>query len=124
MRIINSTLKFANLVFIVLFFAQFSTHASETAKGAQKDYENFKIEMSAKLKSVEKQIIELREKVKRSGNAAQAEAINDLEATQSELKKDLANMKETSKTNWKQIKSSFAESLDRLNAKIQRAVKD
>lgn len=120
----SSFMKFIGVFLGILLFVQFSVQASETAKGVQKDYEKFKTEMSTKLESVEKQLVELREKVKMSGNAAQAEAINDLEITQNQLKTDLENMKETGKTNWKKVKNRFAESLDRLNAKIQKAVKD
>ena len=116
--------KFALALVGVLFFAQLSAQASETAKGVQKDFEKFKMEMSVKLDSVERQLVELRAKASSKGGATQEAVIGDLEKAQAQLKKDLGKLQDTGKNDWQKLKSDFAESLDRLNSKIQKAVKD
>jgi len=108
--------------FIIAF--SLTGFASETAKGVKKDYENFKTEMSAKLDSVEKQIDELRAKAKQKGNAAQEESAANLEKSRTKLKADLEDVKQNSNDAWSKFKKGFAESVDSLNAKIQKAAKD
>lgn len=111
------------LLGLVLAFS-FSTFASETTKGMKKDYDAFKTEMSEQLTSVEKKIEELKVKAKQKGSATQEETIAGLEKTKEKLKTELAEAKESGKDNWSKFKASFAKSVDNLNTKIQKAVKD
>ncbi|MFZ3229931.1 MAG: hypothetical protein WA160_06990 [Pseudobdellovibrio sp.] len=116
--------QLCKLVLSALFLLSLSSQASETAKGAKKDYESFKTEMSAKLESVEKEIAELKVKAKQKGNAAQEDTASELEKSKEKLKSELAEIKSSSKSQWSKFKSNFANSVDSLNSKIQKAVKD
>ncbi|MBC7466467.1 MAG: hypothetical protein H7256_10790 [Bdellovibrio sp.] len=108
----------------LVFVATLSSFASETTKGMKKDYESFKTEMSAQLDSVERQIEDLRLKAKQKGSSTQEETAASLEKTRAKLKAELASMKDNGKDGWSSFKKSFAESVDKLNTKIQTAVKD
>lgn len=101
-----------------------SSFASETTKGMKKDYESFKTEMTVQLDSVEKQIAELHAKAKQKGSSAQEETAASLEKTRAKLKAELASMKDNGKDSWSSFKKSFADSVNKLNTKIQTAVKD
>ncbi len=105
---------------LLFFYAQ----GSETVKGAQKDFENFKSEMSAKLETAEKELKELRAKAKEQGAAKKEEVIADLEKTRDHLRTQLEKADESAKDNWKKFKESFAKSVDNLNFKIQKSLKD
>lgn len=112
---------------IIVFFAMTQSsfaYASEAINGAKKDIESFKQEMTLKLGSVEKQLEELRAKTKQQGSAIQETTIKDLEITRIKLRNELENLKENSKSNWKQIKMDFAASIDSLHTKLQKALKD
>lgn len=100
------------------------TFASETTKGMKKDYESFKVEMSRQLDTVEKKIADLKVKAKQKGSTAQEETAESLEKTRAKLKEQLAEAKETSQDGWSKFKSGFADSVDKLNTKLQKAVKD
>lgn len=100
------------------------SHASETMKGAQKDYEAFKQEMSAKLESLDKQIEVVKEKANQKTTTIKNETIEELEASRAEVKVKMEKMESQSKSKWKSMKRSLSESLDSLHAKIQKALKD
>lgn len=100
------------------------TFASETTKGIKKDYESFKIEMTRQLDTVEKKIEDLKVKAKQKGNTAQEETAEGLEKSRAKLKEQLAEAKESSQDGWSKFKTGFASSVDKLNTKIQKAVKD
>lgn len=116
--------RIIGLVSFVLMFSFSVGHASETVKGAKKDYQSFKNEMSAKLDSAELKLKELRAKAALKRDSTQDAAIAELEMTQAKLKSDLAEVKEAGKSNWSKFKAGFASSVDNLNTKIQHAVKD
>lgn len=109
------------LIFAILLFT-LSASASETIKGAQKDFESFKTEMSAKLETVQKQIIDLQSKAKEKGDQAQGEATKDLQKTRDQLQSQLNDMQDSGTSNWRKFKKSFGKSVDQLNTKIQKAV--
>ena len=106
-----------------------TAHAeSETVKGAQKYFQSFKNEMSAKLSQLDQEIDQLKTKAKENSTKTQEKAIHDLEETRTQLQKQLdtqmADAQETTTKSWKQFKDSFAKSVDHLNSKIQKALKD
>jgi len=112
---------------ILLSFLAFSfsaSHASETVKGAKKDIESFKKEMAAKLEESEKRLKELRSKAAKKGDQVQDQTVQELEATQSRLKGELDTAKVEAKSNWAKFKSTMASSIEDLNAKIQKKLKD
>lgn len=114
------------LKFVVVGCALVSLNcfASETVEGAKKDYEIFKSDMSKKLDDVESELVLLREKAKQKGGEAQADSIVELEKTKTKLKAELESMKQTGSSSWKKMKASFAASVDKLNSKVQKKLKD
>lgn len=113
------------LVISTLFFAvAMSAAESETMKGAKKDVETFKKEMSVKLQAAEKQIAELKSKAAAKGGEAKAATIAELESSRDAIKAKMATLSETSKDGWASFKKSMAESVDSLNSKVQSALKE
>lgn len=108
------------LVVVGMNFSQ----ASETMKGAQKDYETFKQELSSKMDSLDKEIERLKAKTKEKGVTLKGETIEELEKYRTELKAQILEMETKSKSKWKTMKKSLSESFESLHAKIQRALKD
>jgi len=117
-------MRFISIFSSLLLFLFFSAQASETVKGVQIDFENFKTEMSAKLDATEKELVELRIKAKQKGSAAKAEVVADLENTRDQLRSQLSKMDDSAKENWKKFKESFAKSIENLNSKIQNSLKE
>ena len=117
-------LRLKSLLICFAYLFSVNVLASETVKGAKKDYEKFKVEMSARLDSVEKEITEMKEKTKDKSSAARDQALAELEKTREELKTQLNEAKESSGQTWKKFKKSFASSVEKLNSKIQKAAKD
>ncbi len=114
----------ARFVLLTLLIQVSNAYASETVEGAKKDYDNFKIEMSAKLDQVESELNLLKEKSKEKTSQTQAETIQELEKTKAKLKAELSEMKQTGSSSWKKFKANFAASVDKLNSKIQTKLKD
>ncbi len=80
--------------------------------------------MSAKLDKVDKELEELRAKAKEKGTAVKDDVINELELTRKQLQTQLNKVDETAKDNWKKFKESFAKSVDNLNSKVQKSMKE
>ena len=114
------------LKFLVVGCALISLNcfASETVEGAKKDYEVFKSDMSKKLDDVERELVVLKEKAKQKSSEAQTDSILELEKTKVKLKTELESMKQTGSSSWKKMKASFAASVDKLNSKVQKKLKD
>lgn len=114
-------------IILVIFSAAFLfslANSSETLKGVQKDAESFKKEMSVKLEDVEKQLTELKNNAQTKGSEIREKTVTDLETTRAELRTKLENWDTKTQKNWKDFKKNFAQSLDSLNAKIQKALKE
>jgi cell division protein FtsB len=105
-------------------FAVLSSNASETMKGAKKDYDNFKTSISAKMESLEKEIEELKVKTKTKGTEVKDSTLEELEAARDDLKTQINKLEEGSKENWKSMKQKISESADSLHSKLQKALKD
>lgn len=111
--------------FIILFlFIGQQTWASEAIKGAQKDYESFKKEMSNKVDSLGEEIEELKVKTKNKGHNLKQKTINEIESQRDELKESIDKIEDQSKTNWKKLKIKISKSMNSLNVKIQKALAD
>lgn len=113
----------AKITFIFCLWVPIS-QASETVKGAKKDFEQFKHKLSTELDSAEAKIIELKNKAKSQGNQTQEKLAQDLETAKNEIRKQQAELKYESHSNWKQLKKSLSEATDNLSKKIQSALKD
>ncbi|MFN7903999.1 MAG: hypothetical protein ACK5P5_02345 [Pseudobdellovibrionaceae bacterium] len=101
-----------------------SASASETVKGAKKDYQSFKEEMSVKLEAAEKNLSELKAKTKEKSTSLKAKTVAELEETRDKLKAELNSLEEKSQSNWSSLKKSFASSMEKFNSKVQKALKD
>lgn len=112
------------LLFSFVTFIHFSASASETVKGAKKDFENFKTEMTTKLDKVEKELMLLKAKAKNKKNEVQEKTIAELEENRTQLKNDLDKLKSDGSDGWKKIKTGIADSFDKLNSKIQKVMKE
>lgn len=110
-------------VIAILLFA-LAAPASETVKGAKKDYEAFKTEMSAKMDAAEKNLDVLKEKSKTNASDAKKKTVENLEVARVKIRKEMADLGDSGEKGWKKAKKSMAESIDNLNAKIQKAMKD
>lgn len=108
---------------LILGFISIS-NASETVKGAEKDYEAFKQELSVKMETLDKEIAILKEKVKNKSSALKEETLQELENSRAELNTKIQKLESSSKSQWKQAKKSLSDSFASLNAKIQKALKD
>ena len=98
--------------------------ASEAIKGAQKDIDQFKMEMSEKVKSIENQISQLKENARTKKNSAKDKTIHELEVSRDKIKAELSEVKMTSEQRWSEMKKNIGKSVDGLNARIQKALKD
>lgn len=119
----NSIGKMLTILLCVSAFG-LSAFASETVKGAKKDIEAFKKEMAVKLEETEKKLAELRNKAGKKGDQMQTNAVKELETTRDTLKAELNDAKSDAHTNWSKFKVKMAKSIDELNEKIQKKLKD
>ena len=115
-------MKYILLIFTIAL--SLNLFASETSKGAQKDYENFKKEASVKLDMIDKKLQDLKEKAKANGTDVKNKTIQDLEQAKVTLQSELDEAKANSSSKWKSFKKSFSKSVNDLNEKIQNALKD
>ncbi len=113
------------IISLLAFGLSFSTaNASETVKGAKQDYQNFKKEMSVKLKDAEKKIEQLRSEGVSEVNEAKKETAKDLEITKNKLKSELEDLKKDGEKTTSKWKAELAASINSLNERIQKALKD
>lgn len=105
-----------------MVFGVYALQASETVKGAKKDYEQFKKEMNEELDKAEAKIQELKAKAKTEGKETKEETIKDLEKSRDDLKARLNEMQKDGETGWKKFKKKMAASIDHLNKKIQKSL--
>ena len=114
----------SRLILLTSFIIFSNAYASETLEGAKKDYDSFKIEMSARLDQVESELSILKEKATEKTSQTRSDSIQELEKTKEKLKSELSEMKQTGSSSWKKFKANFAASVDKLNSKVQNKLKD
>lgn len=98
--------------------------SSETVKGVQKDFISIKQELSVKLDEAEAKLVELKNKASTNSSAAKEKAIQEAEVTRDQLRVKIDELKDDGKTNWKKLKAGLASSIETMNSKIQKALKD
>jgi len=96
----------------------------ETVKGAQKDVESFKRDMTAKLIEIDKKIDTLEKKAEARKNDFQKKAAADYDKLQAKLSNDVEKLKADAEGDWKQAKNDLAISIDSLNTKVQQTLKE
>lgn len=111
-------------LFLVICLFSAPVMASETVEGAKKDLQEFKSEMGERIDAIQKQIDELRSKTKKKGKEAREQTVKGLEKTEKDLQTELDRMKADSGKKFAKVKIRFAEAVDSLNEKIQKALKD
>lgn len=110
---------------LTLFFTPIQPNfASETIKGAKKDLDAFKQEMSVELAAIEKNLKVMTEKAEKKSDVAYKDAVTDLTEKRDSLRSDLYDLDADTKGEWKKAKSSLSSSLNSLNERIQKALKD
>ena len=112
------------IVGLILAFSFSNIMASETVKGMQKDYESFKTDMQIKLAETENKINELKLKAQAKSSAAQEKSIVEYEQKRDQLKTQLDDMEKAGESKWKRTKRRLAESIDKLNKKVQKSLEE
>ena len=107
---------------LVLFFGFQGLQASEAVKGLKKDYQTFKQDMQIKLNETESKIAELKLKAQAHSSAAQEKTITEYEQNRDKLKAQLDEMGKAGESKWKNAKRRMAESIDKLNKKVQKSL--
>lgn len=115
------TKLFAITIFSLLIH---SGYASETMKGAKKDLDVFKQEMSLELKNIETNLKSMSEKAKSNSSASYKEAVKEITQKRDQLRSDLYDLQADTKGEWKQSKGKISTALNGLNERIQKALKD
>ena len=113
-----------SFVIVISSIFAFSASALETVDGAKKDYEAAKVEMAAKLESLDQKIEELKANTAAKSTAAKEKTLKEVQITRDKLRADYELMKDATDSKWKSFKKRFAQSIDRMNAKAQRALND
>lgn len=109
---------------MLAFLIQPSFAESETVKGAKKDLEKFKQEMSVELQAVEKKLEVLSEKANKKSDQVYKDTVQDLTEKRDKLRVELAGLEADSQGKWKAAKTKMASAMNSLNEKIQKALKD
>lgn len=123
--IINQGILMMKLVLIILCVTSIQiSFASETLKGAKKDLDTFKQEMSVELQEVEKNLKALSEKAEKKSDSTYEETLKELRAKRDKLRSEISSLEADTKGEWKNIKSKMSSSLNSLNERIQKALKD
>lgn len=113
------------LIFMFTLICLSTSHAElETIKGAQKDFESFKKEMSLKLEDVESQITQLQENAKIKGDEVHQKYAKELADKRLKLKSEIDSLNNETKTNWTKMKKNLSESIDNLHAKAKKALQN
>jgi hypothetical protein len=112
------------IISIVLVFGFLFVQASETVQGMKKDYASFKQDMQVKLNETEAKIAELKVKAAAKSSAAQEKSITEYEQSRDKLKAQLDEMEKAGESKWKRAKRRMAESIDKLNKKVQKSLEE
>ncbi len=115
-------MKFLVFVLLLMFSLRFAYAELETVKGAKQDIKALKNEMSVKLNDVEKEIEELRTKVKAKGDNALEETIKELEEKRAEIRSEVDSLKQDANANFKTLRKKLGDALDSLHAKAKKAL--
>lgn len=116
--------RYLALTTLTIALVYSAAQASETIKGAKKDYQTFKKNMEGQLEVADKKLEELKAKGVDKVDEAHKTTVSDLEATKSKLKLDLEKLKADGEKATKEFKSKLAESISSLNERIQKALKN
>ncbi len=120
-------MKSMKLMFVALslIFSASLAHAElETVKGAKQDIEALKQEMSVKLGDVEKEIEELRTRVKERGDQALEKTIKELEEKRTGIRAEVDSLKQDASANLKALRKKLAVALDSIHQKAKKALQD
>ncbi len=109
---------------VILVFGFVAAQASETVQGMKKDYATFKQDMQLKLNETESKIAELKLKAQAKSSAAQEKSIAEYEQSRDKLKAQLDEMGKAGESKWRRAKRRMAESINKLNKKVQKSLEE
>ena len=110
--------------FISMVFLIQTTFASETIKGAKKDLDQFKHEMSVELEKMEKNLKVMSEKAEKKSDTVYKDTLKEMTIKRDKLRVELNTLEADAKGKWKDAKTNISSSLNSLNERIQKALKD
>ncbi|MBX2994453.1 MAG: hypothetical protein KF681_06520 [Bdellovibrionaceae bacterium] len=116
-------MKFLMALMVSLTFSV-SGFALETVEGAKKDYEAAKVEMKAKLDALDAKIDQLKASTAEKSTAAKEKTLKEVQETRDKLRADYELMKNETDSKWKSFKKRMGRTIDKLNAKAQKALND
>ena len=114
-------LKLVTITFLIFLILPVS--AMESVKGAKKDLETFKQEMSLEFHKIENDLKLMTEKAEKKTDAAYKKSVKELADARDKLRSDLDHLEADSKGQWKETKNSISASMQNLHTKIQQGLK-
>ena len=114
-------LKIVTITFLILLILPVS--AMESVKGAKKDLETFKQEMSLEFHKIENDLKLMTEKAEKKTDAAYRNSVKELSDARDKLRSDLDHLEADAKGEWKEAKNTISTSMEKLHAKIQQGLK-
>ena len=114
-------LKLATITFLIFLILPVS--AMESVKGAKKDLEKFKQEMSLEFRQIENDLKLMTEKAEKKTDAAYKKSVQELSDARDKLRSDLDHLEADTKGKWKETKNSISTSMQNLHTKIQQGLK-
>ncbi len=107
----------------LMIFLILPVSAMESVKGAKKDLEKFKQEMTLEFHQVENELKLMSEKAEKKSDAAYRASVKELTEARDKLRSDLDHLEADTKGKWKEAKNSISTSMAKLHAKIQQGLK-
>jgi hypothetical protein len=107
----------------LMIFLILPASAMESVKGAKKDLEKFKQEMSLEFRQIENDLKLMTEKAEKKTDAAYRNSVKELTDARNKLRSDLDNLEADAKGEWKEAKNSISTSMEKLHTKIQQGLK-
>jgi TolA-binding protein len=122
----RNLILFAVLIVSAGYALEYHAMASETVKGAQKDFENFKSDMNKQLRTLEIKITELKNKAKAETNETTKKTmdstVHELETGRDKLKSEIKDMKSETEESWAHVKKGLSDAMNSLNERVQKSL--
>lgn len=116
-------MKLIITLFLTWCFA-FSSSASETVKGAQKDFAEFKQQLQKKMEALDTELEQVQKKAQAKGSEARKKSIAELQAAKQKLQKEIDELQDDGKQEWQKLKSNLADAVEGLSTKVQKALRE
>jgi len=107
----------------LMIFLILPASAMESVKGAKKDLEKFKQEMSLEFRKIENDLKMMTAKAEKKTDAAYRNSVKELTDARDKLRSDLDHLEADAKGEWKEAKNTISTSMENLHTKIQQGLK-